>query len=54
MIKITKKWKPNPGWNDEINRLWKIKDFKQSLFNKFKNPSTTIELRKINNKLKNK
>lgn len=54
MITITKKWKPKPWWNDEINRLWQIKDFKQTLFNKFKNPYTAIELRKINNKLKNK
>ena len=54
MITITKKWKPKPWWNDEINRLWQIKDFKQTFFNKFKNPYTAIELRKINNKLKNK
>lgn len=53
-IKITKKWTPKPWWNEEIKRLWLIKDYKQSLYNIFKNPYTAIELRKLNNKLKNK
>lgn len=52
-IQINRKWKPKPRWNDEIRRLWIIKEYKQSLFNLFRNPYTAIELRKLNNRLKN-
>lgn len=53
IIKITDKFRPKPWWNEEINRLWKVKNYKLKLFNEFKTPYTAIELRKINNKLKN-
>lgn len=53
MVNISSKFKPKPWWNLEIKRLWDIKNYKQTLFNQFKSPYTAIELRKINNKLKN-
>lgn len=53
IIPINSKFIPKPWWNEKIKRLWLIKNFKQSMYNRFKNPYMAIELRKANNKLKN-
>lgn len=53
IIQVKHKFQPKHWWNEYINRLWLIKNFKQRIYNKTKIPYVAIELRKANNKLKN-
>lgn len=44
---------PKYWWNEKIHRLWIVKNFKQTLFNKTKNLYLAVEARKSSNTLKN-